>query len=76
MKITDASKKELMNVSALSRDGNSLVIKGKIFGTMPMSARLTPEEARAGLKLLTPRLVLFLLTFLFRSSETKPAPKA
>ena len=72
MKITDAAKKELMNVSALTRDGNTLVIKGKIFGAMPMTARLTPEEARAGLKLLNMQLVLFLLTFLFRSS--KPAP--
>ena len=68
MKITDATKKELMNVASLDRDGNSLVIKGKIFGAMPMSARLTPEEARAGLKLLTPKLVWFLLTFLFRKS--------
>ena len=30
------------------------MIKGKVFGTMPMSATLTPEEARAALKLLTP----------------------
>jgi hypothetical protein len=71
VKITDATKKELMNVSSLARDGNTLLLKGKIFGAMPMTARLTPEEARAGLKLLSPRLVWFLLTFLFRSSATK-----
>lgn len=71
MKIMSQDRSELMEVSSLSRNGNELVIKGKVFGTMPMSARLTPEQARAGLKLLTPRMILFLLTFLFRSSKKK-----
>jgi hypothetical protein len=61
---TDGS--ELMTVSALERNGNSLLIKGKVFGAMPMNARLSPEAARAALKLLTPRLVFFLLTLPFR----------
>ena len=61
---TDGS--ELLTVNALERDGNSLLIKGKVFGAMPMSARLNPAAARAALKLLTPRLVLFLLTLPFR----------
>jgi hypothetical protein len=61
---TDGS--ELMTVNALERNGNSLLIKGKVFGTMPLNARLNPEEARAALKLLTPRLILFLLTLPFR----------
>jgi hypothetical protein len=69
MKIYDGSKKELMNVRKLEQDGNDLVIKGKIFGAMPMSARLTPKEARQIFKLLSPSLVWFLLTFLFRKSE-------
>jgi hypothetical protein len=53
-------------VNSLTRDGNSLLIQGKVFGAMPMSARLNPTAARAALKLLTPRLVLFLLTLPFR----------
>jgi hypothetical protein len=61
---TDGS--ELMTVTALERDGNSLLIKGKVFGAMPMNARLKPEAARAALKLLTPRLIFFLLTLPFR----------
>jgi hypothetical protein len=61
---TDGS--ELMTISALERDGNSLLIKGKVFGAMPMNARLKPEAARAALRLLTPRLILFLLTLPFR----------
>jgi hypothetical protein len=61
---TDGS--ELLTVSALERDGNFLLIKGKVFGAMPMNARLGPKAARAALKLLTPRLIFFLLTLPFR----------
>jgi hypothetical protein len=63
---TDGS--ELLTVSSLTRDGNSLLIKGKVFGAMPMNALLKPEAARAALKLLTPRLIFFLLTLPFRRS--------
>ena len=59
----------LMEVSAIERDGDVLVIKGTIFGSMPMTARLRPEEARSGLRLLKPGLIGFLLTFLFRRSQ-------
>ena len=66
MKLHSTDGGELMTVSALERNGNSLLIKGKVFGTMPLNARLSPKEARAALKLLTPRLILFLLTLPFR----------
>ncbi len=66
MKLTSADRSELMQVSALERDGNLLVIKGKIFGAMPMTAKLSPAEFRKGLGLLNFRLFLFLLTFPFR----------
>jgi hypothetical protein len=68
VRIVDGAKKELMTVGAIERDGNMLVIKGKIFGTMPMTAKLSPQEARNALKMLSPRLIWFLLTFLFRKS--------
>jgi hypothetical protein len=71
MKLYSADKSELMQVSAVERKGSDLVIKGKVFGTMPMSAMLTPENARAFLKLLTPRLTLFLLTLPFRKGAEK-----
>jgi hypothetical protein len=66
MKLTGPDKSELMTVSALERDGHDLIIKGKVFGTMPMAARLTPEQARAAFKLLSPRMILFILTLPFR----------
>jgi hypothetical protein len=66
VKLVSADKSELMTVSALERDGDDLVIKGKVFGTMPMTARLTPDQARAAFKLLDLRTMLFLLTLPFR----------
>ena len=65
-RILDAQDKELMAIRKLERDGNVLVIRGKIFGAMPMVARLTPAEARAALRLVDFRTFLFLLTLLFR----------
>lgn len=67
-KILDAQDKELMAIRKVERDGNALVIRGKIFGAMPMVAKLTPEEARAALKLIDFKTFLFLLTMLFRKS--------
>ena len=66
MKIYGQDNSELMQISSLERDGSTLLIKGKVFGSMPMTAKLTPQEGRNALKLLNFRLALFLLTFLFR----------
>jgi hypothetical protein len=71
MKIYGADNKELMSITSLSREGSALVVKGKIFGAMPMTAKLRPEEARAALRLLDWRTALFLLTLLFRRSAAK-----
>ena len=64
--IIDAQDNELMNITRIEGEGNNLVIRGKIFGAMPMVAKLSPTEARAALKLLDLRTLLFLLTLLFR----------
>ena len=69
MKLYSADKSELMNVTAIERSGDDLVIKGKVFGTMPMSARLKPEEARKALGLMNGKLILFLLTMPFRKPK-------
>ena len=66
MKLVSPDKSELMAVSALERDGDDLLIKGKVFGTMPMTARLTPAQARAAFKLLNLRTILFILTLPLR----------
>jgi hypothetical protein len=69
VKIRAADKSELMQVSKIERKGNDLVLKGKVYGTMPMTATLSPEEAKAFLKLLTPGLAWFILTLPFRKSK-------
>jgi hypothetical protein len=66
MKLYAQDNSVLMEISSLERKGNELVIKGKVFGAMPLVARLKPTEARKGLKLLGFKLCLFLLTFLVR----------
>lgn len=66
MKIYGQDNNELMQITWLGREDGKLVMKGKVFGSMPMTAKLTPQEARNGLKLLDFGLAVFLLTFLFR----------
>jgi hypothetical protein len=66
MKLKSGDGSELMQVSALARDGNNLVIKGKIMGAMPMTAKLSPSEFRKAFGLINFRLFVFLLTFPFR----------
>lgn len=70
MKLFDPNMGELMAVSALERDGNDLIIKGKIYGSMPIKAKLSPEEARKVFGLLSLRTVLFILSMPFRKSAT------
>ncbi len=70
MKLKSGDGGELMTVDALQRDGNQLVIRGKVFGAMPLDARMGPDAARAALKLLTPGLLWFLLTLPFRKENS------
>ena len=66
MNIYGSDNKVLMSISSIEPDGSTLVVKGKIFGTLPLSARLKPQEARKALRLLGLRKFLFLLTLPFR----------
>ncbi len=68
MKLYSPDKSELMDVSSIERDGADLVIKGKVFGAMPMAARLRPEEARKALKLVDLKTALFIAGMIFRKS--------
>jgi hypothetical protein len=70
MKIYGGDNREMMNITSLEREGSQLIIRGKIFGAMPLTAKLRPEEARAALKLLDLKTALFLLTLFFRRKST------
>lgn len=69
MKLYGSDRRELMTISRIERDGARLVIKAKVFGTMPMTASLTPADVREGLKLLGLRGILFVLSMPFRASK-------
>lgn len=69
MKLYGSDRRELMTISRIERDGSRLVIKAKVFGTMPMTASLTPADVREGLKLLGLRGILFVLSMPFRASK-------
>ena len=69
MKIFGADNKEMITISAIEREGRELVLRGKIFGTMPMTARIRPEEVRRALKLLNWRTALFLLSLPWRRAR-------
>jgi hypothetical protein len=66
VKLYSPDKSELMDVSAIERDGDDLVIKGKVFGAMPMTARLRPAEAMKALGLIDLKTAIFILTLPFR----------
>jgi hypothetical protein len=69
MRLYSNDKTVLMEVSSLERDGNDLLVRGKVLGAMPMTARLTPDECRAGLKLVNLRTLWFLLTLPLRKTK-------
>ena len=66
MKLYGPDNKELMTVTAIERQGNDLLVKGKIFGTMPMTAKIRPAVVRQAWKLLSFRTLLFALSLPFR----------
>jgi len=66
VRLFSADQAEMVSVTSLERDGNQLLIKGKVFGSMPLVVRLRPEEARSLLSLLNLKLMLFILSLPFR----------
>ncbi len=63
------ANEDLMVIRSIEREGNSVVVKGRAYGTMPLSATLRPEQARRIFKLLKLSLLPFLIGFLFRRSK-------
>jgi len=64
------ANEDLLVIRAIEREGNSVVVKGQAYGTMPLSATLRPEQARRVFKLVRWSLIPFLLSFLFRRSKS------
>jgi hypothetical protein len=69
MKIYGSDDRELMDVTSLAREGSQLIIKGRIFGSMPLTAKVRPEDVRAAFRMLDRKTLWFLLTLPFRPSS-------
>jgi hypothetical protein len=65
---------DLMTIRTIALEGTELVVKGQAYGTMPLTAKLQPEQARRILKMLGLSVFPMLFTFLFRRSKPKTAP--
>jgi len=66
IKMSTPDGMEMMQLNSIDRDGNCLKLDCLIMGSMPMTVVLQPSEARKVFGMLNWRLVVFLLTFLFR----------
>lgn len=66
MIIYGSDRSKLMEIETFSREGTTLRFRGKIMGTMPVTAVLTPTQLRQLLKQLGISLLLFAVSMLFR----------
>jgi hypothetical protein len=73
MKLYTPDGQELMDIKAIRRQGNDIVVDGIIMGAMPAIAVMRPDEARSIFSVLSAKLIPFLLSFIFRSAGPKPA---
>lgn len=66
MKIYGIDDRELMEISEVVPERDAVLLRGRIFGSMPVTAKVTPGQMRAALKLLSVRKVVCLVTLLLR----------
>jgi hypothetical protein len=74
MKMYSKEGQEMVDMKKLERDGADLVITAKLMGAYSMKIYLKPEEVRAGLKLLSWRVIRYMPLMLirgFRASKKK-----
>ena len=68
------SGEDLMTIRSIAREGAELVVKGQAYGTMPLTAKLRPEQARRIFRMLGLSVFPLLFTFLFRRSKPQGTP--
>lgn len=66
MKLHTPEGRELMEVRRVAREGDQLVVRGLIMGTMPTRAVIRPEQLRAAFGLLSWGLVWGVIALLFK----------
>lgn len=77
MKLYTTEGDDLMQVTIIERDGDKLLIKGKIMGAMPMKAHLRPEDLRGVFKVASWKTLFFAFSLFFRRPVSRrPKDKA
>lgn len=71
MKLFDRDGIEMMNVKSIERDGDRIVIKGKMMGTMATTIYVEPAEAWAALRLFPPSLIVRLPLLLLKGFRSR-----
>ncbi len=71
MRVHTPEGNELMEVLKVQREGDLLVVRGVIMGTMPTRAVLRPEELRASFKLISWSLIVGVVGLLFAKASGK-----
>lgn len=66
MKLHTPEGRELMQVQRVEREGDQLIVRGLIMGTMPTRAVIRPEQLRAAFGLLSWGLVWSVIVLLFK----------
>ena len=69
MKLYASDNSDLMEVSRITREQNTLVVEGTIMGSLPIRAVVKPAEVRRLFKVMPFRTLLFAITMLFRGSR-------
>lgn len=79
MKLTSKDGVEMMDIRSLEREGEVLVVKGKIMRSMPATIHLRPEDLWQAFSLFSwpvlLRLPLLMLKGFRRCRQLKRAPK-
>ena len=77
MKMFTKEGVEMMDVKSIERDGDSLVMKGKMMGSMYAAIYLRPQDVWQALRLLSFSTLLYLPVILykgFRRNRKAPSP--
>lgn len=79
MKLFSKDGIEMMDVKSIAQDGERLVLKGKMMGSMATTIYLKPEDMWSALRLFSPSLILRLPLLLakgyWRSRNNTTQPK-
>lgn len=66
MKIFSKEGVEMMDIKSISRDGEKLIVKGKVMGAMSTTFLIKPEDCWQAAQLLGLRVIMYLPLLLLK----------